>query len=131
VVEQGIDHEDGRLATCAPEGFDLGFEASGAPQALRLAIQACARGATIVQLGTLPVDSPVPANPIMSKEQAFIGSFRFADVFAKVLDLIDGGRVSVSHLVTNVFAFEEFPAALEAAGRKGSVIKVQVQVSPQ
>lgn len=117
---------ESRLAEYAPEGFDLGFEASGSPKALRMAIQACSRGATIVQIGTLPGDTPLPANLIMSKEQAFLGSFRFTNVFETVLDLIAGGRISVDHLVTNVFPLEELPAAVETATRKGSVIKVQV-----
>lgn len=118
---------ESELAECAPQGYDVGFEASGSPRALRLAIQACARGATIVQIGTLPGDSPLPANLIMSKEQALLGSFRYANVFEKVLDLIASGRISVDHLVTTVFPLEELPAAVESAARKGSVIKVQVR----
>ncbi len=115
------------LAEYAPEGFDAGFEASGSPRALRQAILACARGATIVQIGTQPPESALPANLIMSREQALLGSFRFTDVFETVLDLIAGGRISVGHLVTNVFPLDELPAAVETATRKGNVIKVQVR----
>ena len=80
-----------------------------------------------MQIGTLPVESPLPVNLIMSKEQALLGSFRFVDVFEKVLDLITGKRISVDHLVTHVFPLAELPAAVEAAARKGKVIKVQVE----
>jgi Threonine dehydrogenase and related Zn-dependent dehydrogenases len=65
----------------------------------------------------------------MSKEMAFLGSFRFTNDFEKVLDLIVGRRISLDHLVTNVYPFEELPAAMEVAIRKGNVIKVQVQGS--
>lgn len=118
---------ESQLAEYAPEGYEVAFEASGSAQALRLAILACARGATIVQIGTLPGNSILPANLIMSKEQALLGSFRFANVFEKVLEMIAGGRYSVDHIVTAAFPIEELPAAVEAAARKGSVIKVQVR----
>lgn len=115
------------LADPAEGGFEVAFEASGSPRALNEAIRACARGATIVQIGTLPAECSVPMNMLMARELALLGSFRYANVFKKVLDLITGGRISVSHLVTNTLPLEELPAAVELAARKGSVIKVQVQ----
>ena len=121
--------DQARFTKYTPDGFDLGFETSGSPRALHLAIQACSRGATIVQIGTLPRDVPLPINLVMSKEMAFLGSFRFTNEFEKVLDLIVGRRISLDHLVTNVYPFEELPAAMEAAIRKGNVIKVQVRGS--
>jgi L-idonate 5-dehydrogenase len=118
---------EAQLAAYLPQGFDAGFEASGSLHALRQSIMACARGATIVQIGTLPGESPLPANLIMSREQALLGSFRFTNVFEKVVDMMVGGRISVDHLVTNVFPLDELPAAIDAATRKGNVIKVQVR----
>jgi len=115
------------LADAAEGGFDVAFEASGSPRALTQAMTACARGATIVQIGTLPAECSVPANLLMARELALLGSFRYVNVFEKVLDLVTGGRVSVHHLVTNVLPLEELPAAVELAARKGGVIKVQVQ----
>jgi L-idonate 5-dehydrogenase len=114
------------LAECADGGFDIALEASGSPRAMALAIQACARGATIVQIGNLPADGAVVSNLLMSKELALLGSFRYVNVFEKVLDMIASGRLAVGHLVTHVLPLENLPAAIEAAACKGSVIKVQV-----
>jgi L-idonate 5-dehydrogenase len=125
--DPGSPTDQAEMAAWAPGGFDVGFEASGSPRALRQAIESCARGATIVQIGTLPADCSLPANLIMSKEQALLGSFRFANVFEKVLDLIAGGRIRAEHLVTNVFPLAELPAAVQAAALKASSIKVQVR----
>jgi L-idonate 5-dehydrogenase len=129
-ADQAIDPStpdaEARLSELAPHGFDRVFETSGSPHALRLAIQACNRGATLVQIGTLPIDAPVPTNLIMTKELAYLGSFRYANVFDQVLDLIEGKRISVDHLVTHVFALDELPAGLETAIRKGNSIKVQI-----
>jgi L-idonate 5-dehydrogenase len=115
-----------RLAERVPLGFDLVFETSGSPRALDLAIRSCARGATIVQIGTPPADSPLPSNLIMSRELALLGSFRFTSIFHTVIEMIASGRFSVDHLVTNVFPMDELPQAVGTATRKGNVIKVQV-----
>ncbi len=126
-VDPTSEDAEARLADYSTGGFDRGFEASGSPRALTLAINACARGATIVQIGTLPAECQVPANLVMAKELALLGSFRYVNVFEKVLDLITGARISVGHLVTNVLPLDELPAAVETAARKGEVIKVQVR----
>lgn len=125
-VDPSLPDAGARLEEDAPGGFDVGFEASGSLQALRLALEACARGATIVQIGNLPPEGALPANLVVSKELALLGSFRYVNVFEKVLDLIEGGRISVSHLVTHVFPLQDFPSAMETAARKGGAIKVQV-----
>jgi len=118
---------DSLLARQAPDGFDIAFEASGSPQALALAIRVCARGGTVVQIGTLPAECTVPANLVMSRELAFIGSFRYVNVFEKVLDLLVGGRISAGHIVTSVLPLEDLPAAVEKAAGAGNVMKVQVR----
>lgn len=126
-IDPSLPDADARLAECAPDGFEAAFEASGSLRALSQAVLACARGATIVQIGNLPPEGALPANLVMSKELALLGSFRYVNAFEKVLDLIEGGRLSVGHLVTHVLPLEELPSAVETAARKGGVIKVQVR----
>jgi len=125
-VDPSLPDAGARLAEYVPGGFDKGFEASGSLAALRLSVEACCRGATIVQIGNLPAEGSLPANLVVSRELAFLGSLRYANLFEKVLDLIQGGRVSVGHLVTHVVPLSELPSGLELATRRGNVIKVQV-----
>ena len=63
-------------------GFDMVFEASGAPPALRAAFDLVRPGGTIVQIGTVgTADIPIPVNQLMVREINFRGSMRYGDTF--------------------------------------------------
>lgn len=115
----------------APDGFEVAFEASGAPPALDQAIRLSGRGATLVQVGTLPDGVPIPANALLTRELDYRGSWRFANVFDRVLDLIVAGRIDPRPLVSRVFPFAELPAALAEAAGGGQIVKVQVALPHQ
>jgi len=119
---------EARLMQHVPEGFDVVFEASGSPRALEQAIRVCARGASIVQVGTLPLECSLPAGLVLSKEIALLGSFRYVNAFEKVLDLLAGERISVRHIVTNVLPLDDLQTAMETAAGAGDVLKVQVRM---
>lgn len=118
-IEQGLAR--------VPGGFHVVFEASGAPQAVPLAIALARRGATIVQIGTLPADVAAPLNTIMARELSYVGSFRFANAFGVALDLMASGRVDVSRLVNVVMPLDQMAAAMDRAISKDAVIKVQLE----
>jgi L-idonate 5-dehydrogenase len=108
------------------DGFDVIFEASGAPAALRQGIEFAKKGATIVQIGTLPESVPLNMNLVMSKELQMFGSFRYANVFDIDLELLKNRRVQVNNLVTHVFKFEETMKAMDCALAGANVMKVQI-----
>jgi L-idonate 5-dehydrogenase len=85
------------------------------------------RGGTIVQVGTLPPEVPIPANLIMAKELTVSGSFRFAHVFPMALQFVANRRIKVAPLVSQVFPFAETPQAMAMAVAKDAVIKVQIE----
>ncbi len=112
------------------DGFDVIFEASGAPVALRQAFDWVRLGGTIVQIGTLGTeDVPVPANQMMTREIQFIGSFRYGNVFDEAIRLIGSGRVDLEPLVSAVFPLGQLPQAMRRALAKDDVVKVQIQIS--
>ncbi len=77
-----------RVGELTGDGFDVIFEASGAPPALRQAFDLVRPGGTIVQIGTLGTDDvPLPANQLMVRETQFIGSFRYGNVFGEAIRL--------------------------------------------
>lgn len=133
-LENGVDavldaadpEAAGRAADLAPGGFDVAIEATGASQALAFAIEAVARGGTIIQVGTLQSDAVLPANLIMAKELAVLGSFRFAHIFPVALQLVAAGKIDVVPLITRTYPFSELPEGMELASSKDQVIKVQV-----
>lgn len=108
------------------EGCDVVFEAVGSGKAAALALQLARRGGTVVQVGTLPPEVPLPANLIMSKELTVVGSFRFANVFPLALDLLAGKRIRVAPLISQTFPFDQIPEAMARAVGKGDVVKIQV-----
>ena len=112
------------------DGFDVIFEASGAPPALRQAFSLVRPGGTIVQIGTLGTeDVPLPANQVMAREIQFIGSFRYGNVFDEAIRLASSGRVNLEPLISQVFPLEEVPQAMRRAFAKDEVIKVQIAVN--
>jgi 2-desacetyl-2-hydroxyethyl bacteriochlorophyllide A dehydrogenase len=109
-------------------GFDMVFEASGAPPALRAAFDLVRPGGTIVQIGTVgTADIPLPVNQLMVREINFRGSMRYGDSFDEAIRLVAAGRIDVSSLINNVFALEDSVKALHLAADKSAALKVQIQ----
>jgi L-idonate 5-dehydrogenase len=107
-------------------GFDIVFEASGAPAALAFAYRAAAKGARIVQIGTLPPSVDLPANLVMARELTVFGTFRYAHVYPTVLEMMRTGRVDVASMISAVYSYDEFQEAMDRAVSRDGVIKVQV-----
>ncbi len=120
------DFED-QAISLSHGGFDFVFEASGSAQALAQAIAVAERGATIVQVGTLPTPVTAPLNSIMAKELNFIGSFRFANVFATALALAVSKRINLPALISAVLPLSDMQKAMDLAISKHEVVKIQVE----
>lgn len=111
------------------EGFDAILEASGAPAALRQAFDLVRPGGTIVQIGTLgTADVPLPANQIMVREINFVGSMRYGNVFAEAIRLVASGRLNLQPFISEVVPLDDCRRAMQLAGDKSSVLKVQLQL---
>jgi L-idonate 5-dehydrogenase len=108
-------------------GFDVMIEAAGSTHALAHGLKIVRRGGTIVQVGTLPPEVPIPANLIMSKELTVTGSFRFAHVFPMALQFAASRRIKVAPLISRTFPFDETPRAMAMAVAKEGVIKIQIE----
>ena len=108
------DHPD-TVAQAAGAGFDIVIEASGAPAALQTAYQHCRARGTIVQLGVQAGPVELPVNLVMQKELTIRGSFRFAHVFAKALDLLARRQVDIAPLISATVDFPDLIAGFDAA----------------
>jgi L-idonate 5-dehydrogenase len=110
-------------------GFEIVFEASGAPPALQQAFQLITPGGTIVQIGTIASkEVALPANQIMAKELQVIGSFRYGNVFDEAIKLVISGRLDLTSFITNVLPLNAFNAAMNLAADKVHALKVQLEV---
>jgi L-idonate 5-dehydrogenase len=132
-VDAALDPSTGDLQNevreLVGEGFDLVFEASGSPIALRGAFDLVRFGGTIVQIGTLGTgDTPIAANRLMNKEISFIGSMRYGNVFDEAIRLVAAGRVNLRPLINGVFTLDESAEAFDFAADKSQSFKVQIQL---
>ena len=134
-VEQGADYginptnpDDVGRTQETTGGFDVIFEASGAPAAVKQNLELINRGGAIVQIGTIAQNVDLPFNLIMAKELTVVGSFRYGDIYPISMNLIATGRVGVAPLVSEIFPFSETTKAFELAAERGNAIKIQVKV---
>lgn len=130
-AQSAVDPREEGLAESISEdgGFDVVFEASGSADALAFAYRTAAKGATIVQIGTLPSSVKLPANLVMSRELTVMGSLRYAHVFPTVLEMMRTGQVAIEDIVSSVFGYDDMSAAMNRAAERSNVIKVQVDAS--
>ena len=113
----------------AGDGFDVVFEASGAPAALRQAFELVRPGGTIVQIGTLGAeDIPLPANELMTREINFVGSMRYGNVFDEAIRLVESRRIDVRGLISGVLPLADVGEAMRLAGEKNTALKVQLVI---
>ena len=127
-LDPANDDCQAQAADLAPDGFEVVVEASGAAAALDLAFACTARGATVVQVGTLPDGVTIPANRLLTHELQYVGSWRFANVFQRVLELVAANRIDVRRLISRRFSFAQLPEAISAARCGEGVIKVQLEM---
>jgi L-idonate 5-dehydrogenase len=113
-------------AKFAPGGFEIVFEAAGVGAALDQAIRLSAPGATVVQVGTLPDGTAVPVNALLTRELQYVGSWRFANVFDRVIDMVVSGRIDPRPLITGILPFENLTEAILEAGSGENVLKMQI-----
>jgi L-idonate 5-dehydrogenase len=129
VLHPGSGSIQEQVQELAGDRFEVVFEASGAPRALRQAFDLVRPGASIVQIGTLGTeDVPLPANQVMVREIQFMGSFRYGNVFEEAIGLATSGRVNLQPLVSRVLPLGQISEAMVQASAKEDVLKVQVRI---
>lgn len=105
--------------------FDVVFEASGVEAAARGALEVLRPGGTFVQLG-LGGDMTLPVNLVVTKEIAYMGSFRFDSEFALALDLLGARLIDLKSLITATLPAERAVEAFDLAGDRSRSMKIQL-----
>ncbi|MAW86020.1 MAG: L-idonate 5-dehydrogenase [Phyllobacteriaceae bacterium] len=124
-VNVGSDGAAMEAFTADKGHFDVAFECSAAPAALRTAITTVRPRGTIVQVGVTG-DIAIPLNLIVSKEIALKGTHRFHPEFAEAVRLIDSGAIDVKPIITGSYPLERALEAFEAAGDRSRSVKVHL-----
>lgn len=110
--------------------FDVVFECSAAPAAIRDALLCLRPRGTMVAVGVAG-DIPVPLNLIVSKEINLRGTHRFHEEFAAAVDAIDTRSLSVAPIISPAFPLEQAVEAFDFASDKGNAMKVHILFNGQ
>jgi 2-desacetyl-2-hydroxyethyl bacteriochlorophyllide A dehydrogenase len=123
--------DDFRLAPDSSKGYDLVIEAAGAPAAVSTALASPTRGGTVVLLGLAgaAVSTPLLIDNLVNADVTVMGSFSYtAAAWAKVVDLLNTGRLDLTFLVTHRYPLAEWAQALAALrapqGARGKVVLI-------
>ncbi|TDL45869.1 zinc-binding dehydrogenase [Microbacterium oleivorans] len=109
--------------------YDVVLECSGAAPAVSSAIAAVRRRGTVVQIGMLP-NQPVGVNiaPLISKEAALAGAFRFLDEIDEAIEVLSR-RPEIEAVITHEFRPDAAIEAFETARRSAESSKVVVTLT--
>ena len=105
--------------------FDVMFEASGNPAALRQGIEAVRPRGIVVLIG-VGGEASLMLNVLVAKEIELRGTFRFDAEFAWAVEAIARGRIDPSALLTEVVPVREAVRAFEGAADRSRAMKVQL-----
>jgi len=113
----------------AGDGYDLVVEAAGATAAVSAALRAPARGGTVLLLGLAGTgaSAPLPIDDVVNGDVTVLGSFSYTvTAWARVVQLLNSGRLDLGFLVTHRFPLPDWAAALAALrapeGTRGKVL---------
>jgi L-idonate 5-dehydrogenase len=105
--------------------FDVMFEASGNPAALRQGIAAVRPRGIVVLIG-IGGEASLMLNVLVAKEVDLRGTFRFDAEFAWAVDAIASGRIDPTPLLTEVVPLARAREAFDLASDRTRAMKVQL-----
>lgn len=107
------------------EGFDVGLEMSGAPQALEQMVDHLIMGGRIAMLGVPPGKAPVDWSRIVFKAITIKGVYgrEMFETWYKMIAMLQNG-LDVSRIITHRFKADQFEDGFEAmlSGKSGKVV---------
>lgn len=107
--------------------FDIGLEATGAPQALDGLLKVMRPGSRIVQVGMMPSGQTAMAlNVLMSREIDYVGAFRFSAEFRLAVDMLVHDRIDITPLLSAELPASRATEAFELAVDRRRSIKVHL-----
>jgi threonine 3-dehydrogenase len=107
------------------EGFDVGMEMSGNPQAFRDLLRVMHHGGKVALLGIPPGDTAIDWNQVIFKGLVIKGVYgrEMFETWYKMSSMIQSG-LNIEPIITHHFGIEEYQRAFEimSSGQSGKVI---------
>lgn len=122
-----VAREPGKMERYATDKghFDVAFECSAAPPAIRSAIAVLRPRGILVQVGVLG-DTPLPLNAMVAREIRMQGSHRFGAEFGEAVVAITSGAIDVGPIITQRFPLEAAEEAFRTAADRSRSMKVHL-----
>ena len=110
------------------KGFDVSIEAVGLPSTFQAAIDAAAFGANVVLIGVGKKNLDFNFTLLQKKELNVFGSRNaLKQDFPNLIDLVSSGKVDLSKVITNTYAFNDAPQAFaDFAAHGADMLKVEI-----
>lgn len=128
-LERGAgDSQWKNLKDAHPYGFDVVIEATGVEKLANDAIQYVRRGGTLMLYGVYANKARIhwPPSKIFEDEIQIIGSFAQTYCFPRAVEYLDSGKIDVEGMVTDVYALENYQAALDKMHSR-SALKIAIK----
>ncbi len=117
--------EDARTALGMKEGFDVGMEMSGNPEALRTMLSNMCHGAKIALLGILPPQTTIDWDFVIFNGLTIKGIYgrEMYETWYKMTVMIQSG-LDIQPIITHRYDFSDYEAAFQTmrSGQSGKVI---------
>jgi len=117
--------EEAQIKLGMKEGFDVGMEMSGNPEALRSMLTNMCHGGKVALLGVLPPDTGIDWDLVVFNGLTIRGIYgrEMYETWYKMTVMIQSG-LNISPLITHRFHFTEYAHAFEVmhSGQSGKVI---------
>jgi threonine 3-dehydrogenase len=117
--------EDAQKKLGMKEGFDVGMEMSGSPDALRAMLPNMCHGAKIALLGILPPDTAIDWDSVVFNGLTIKGIYgrEMYETWYKMTVMIQSG-LDINPVITHRFHFSQYKQAFEVmqSGQSGKVI---------
>ncbi len=128
--EAGADQVMNTMKEELPEnGYDFGYEATGADACYSLAAKCIRPGGRIAMIGMGPEIQKVPIVDYVCKEITILPSFRYANTYPTALKLVADYREELLPLITHriPFSLAGVEEAFRAASEDESAVKVVIE----
>ncbi|KAI9488987.1 sorbitol dehydrogenase-like protein [Zychaea mexicana] len=109
------------------QDVDVVFECTGVETCVNIAMYLTRPGGAVMLIGIGKRATVMPIDIIVSRQINILGNFRYANTYAKAIELVKDGKIPLDGLVTHRFALEDTLQAFELAMKNSEgVIKIQI-----
>lgn len=127
-IDSGTQDVSEVIEAEVPSGVDVAIDATGAAPAIEGLPSTVASGGTVVLVGLADSQAiPFDTYRLVRKQIDIRGSYRFANTYPTVIDLLDSDKISIENMVDFHAPLEEIENAFERAA-ESDVIKGVVDI---